>query len=335
MVSDILPRTPAWQALRPAAPTFQRIDDERAALLENAAGGPARVQRMGDDRGALPGAYRIRGDHDLFCKVVSSDHLESQLAAARIARYLAAHGVATPTTLDGYPRELGDGYILFAFDFVDGRFAGTGTGDLTALGGALGTMHAVLAQAPFAAEVRERSVERDELLERYRRRALEDAPGDEVAGVLSRSDTRHVEAALQAVHGDLHYTNALFPVRGSGPLLLDFEDCRFSHLPRLVDLALVLERFTLVAEPDGARAIVLGRALLDAYRSADPRPLGAARGDIERTLRTLASRALSLLCEMRRQGQRVEAGEIAKFVSLHAQAVDRRDVLAELEQALP
>ena len=302
----------------------------------DAVGGPALVRRMGADHGALHGSYRLTGERDLFLKVVVASHRDGQLASDRIARYLASRGVTTRTCLGGFPADLPDGHVLFAFEFLDGRFAQADERDIAGLGRAVGQLHEVLADAPFAAQVAGLSRDRDEALERYRLQAASDPGGDErVAAILAQSDTRHVPTFAQPIHGDLNYTNALVPLRGDEPLLLDFEDCRFSHLPRLVDLAMVLERFVLVAEADDDVALELGRALLGAYSAADPRPLGAEAEDLGRTLQTLASRSLALLCQMRRQGDDVAVAEVDKFVDLHAQAVARNDVLSELGRMLP
>ena len=336
MVSDILPRTPAWQSLRPASPTFGPIEDERAGLLVGVVGSPASVWRMGIDHGALHGSYRLTGDRDLFLKVVEAGHRDSQLASDRIARHLASRGVSTLTCLDGYPRDLPDGHALFAFDFVDGRFAEAEPRDIAGLGRAVGQLHRVLADAPFAARVLDLSRDRDDTLERYRLLAMSDGGVPEhVTAIVTHGDTCHVATSTQVIHGDLNYTNALFPLRGDEPLLLDFEDCRFSHLPRLVDLAMALERFVLVAEAENDDAFDLGQALIRAYRAADPRPFDAGAGDLSSTLRTLAIRALVLLCEMRRRGEEVEDAEVGKFVELHAQATARDDLLTELSRMLP
>ena len=331
---SILPRAPAWAALRPSSPSFEEIDDERARLIRLLVAGTSHIARMGSSAGGLEGFYRLGGERDLFVKVVSPHHFSRQLQADRIARFLASQGVATVPCLDGFPRHIPGRAIVFAFPFLEARFARADRADLGRLGQALGRLHVALAHAPFADGARQRSRERDASLRRYRTTPLA-RPDDRVEAVLAADDTDHVDAECQPVHGDVNYVNVLFPIDDGEPVLLDFEDCAFSHLPRLVDVAMAVERFALTAAPeDDARALVLARALTAGYQSADPRPLAPAEGALASTLRTLSVRALSLLCEMERGGQAVAPFERGKFLCLHGEAIRRADLLSRIEEDL-
>ncbi len=328
MPDRFLPRSPALASLRPRAPVFEEILDERADVLCVACGAAGEVERMGGAGGGLEGFYRLLGPDELFLKVVPADHRQRQVEAGAIARFVSGHGVRTSVDLDGYPRDLPEGQVLFAAPYLEVRYAGAAGDDLARVGSALGRLHRVLADAPFADDVRRLGEQRDRELADLLCRA-----SDEGVAELAGGSDAFPEAPSQAVHGDLNAGNVVFPVSGGEPLVLDFEDCRFSHRPRLVDVAMALERFAMVAADDDERAFDLGLALVNGYLDATDIP-PPAPGDLGRTLRALSVRALALLAALRREGRAVADAEWDKFLHLLDQVRARGSLLRRLEEIL-
>jgi Ser/Thr protein kinase RdoA (MazF antagonist) len=326
-----LPRTPAWSALNPGPPSFSRIDDRRRDLLRAAVGERADVWKMGADDGTLGGFYRLDAVEPLFLKVVPGDHLERQSRAADVARHVAGHDVATPVPLDAYPRNLVDGYALFAFPYLDARFATSSLDDLQAIGALLARLHLALSDAPRGAEVSERSSRRDAYLEELRRRVVEGRGLlPEFHDVLSAGTTVMPEAGPpQAIHGDLNVANVMFPLAGGGPLILDFEDCAHSWHAPLLDVAMALERFVLVRTDDEDDTVKRCEGLLEGYREIAP--LVIPPGSLVAILTALSSRAMVLLAALESAGQWVAPDEWDKFCFLTGLARRRAPALARLE----
>lgn len=326
-----LPRTPAWSVLTPGAPSFSRVEDQRRRLIRDAVGDDADLWKMSADDGSLEGFYRLDAAEPLFLKIVPADHLERQSRAMDFARHVAGHGVATPVALDRYPRPLADGHALFAFPYLDARFATNSADDLRAIGALLAELHLALADVPHAADVRERSRRRDAYLEELRRRVVE-GHGllPEFHEILSAGTTVMPRAdSTQAVHGDLNAANVMFPLTGGRPSILDFEDCTHSWHAPLLDVAMALERFVLVRTEDEDDAATRAEVMLAGYREVAPIALPA--GSLVATLTALAARAMVLLAALESAGQWVAPDEWDKFCFLTGLAHRRAPVLAQLE----
>lgn len=326
-----LPRTPACSALNPGPPSFTRVEDRRGGLLCAAVGDEAGLWKMGADDGALGGFYRLDAAEPLFLKVVPVEHLQRQLRAADVARHLAGHGVATPVPLDGYPRPLADGLTLFAFPYLEARFATSSTDDLRAIGAGLARLHLALADAPHEAEVRDRSRRRDLYLEELRQRLVEGRGLlPEFHDVLASGTTSIPDAGpAQAVHGDPNAANVMFPLAGGAPWFVDFEDCAHSWHAPVLDVAMALERFVLVRTEDEDDTVNRAEVLLAGYREVAP--LAIPRGSLLATLTALAVRATVLLAALESAGHRVAPDEWDKFCFLAGLARRRAPALARLE----
>ncbi len=288
--------------------------------------------KMGTDDATLGGFYRLDAAVPLFLKVVPGDHLGRQSRAVDVARHVAGRDVATPVPLDAYPRPLVDGYALFAFPYIDARFAMTSLEDLGAIGALLARLHAALSDAPGRAEVSERSSRRDAYLEELRHRVVEGRGLlPEFHDILSTGTTVMPEAGpAQAIHGDLNAANVMFPLAGGGPLILDFEDCAHSWHAPLLDVAMALERFVLVRTDDEDDAVMRCESLLDGYRGITP--LAIPPGSLAAILTALAARAMVLLAALESAGQWVAPDEWDKFCFLSGLARRRAPVLARLER---
>ena len=134
----------------------------------------------------------------------------------------------------------------------------------------------------------------------------------------------------QPVHADLVYGNILAPLDGGPLVVIDFEDALISWHPPFYDLALVIERFVLVAEPDDGRASELAGALLRGYGSVSAAGLRSGL-PLRAMLELLSLRALLMLSDIEAAGGMVAPREWEKFFGLHDLAVARTALLARLD----
>lgn len=329
------PGRPAFTSFRPAFPAFVPAAPAIAAELATLTGTDGAVLRMdtglalGDGRG-----YYHAGP--LFLKAVDADRVMHQIEAERVAAWVASLGVRANTALPGYPRPWRAALSVFAYPWVEARFARTDPADLAALGGALAGLHRALADLPFANAVAASWRHRHAALEEVRRAVAAGtlAAGPDPEALRSRLAGLRLdlEGPAQPVHNDLHYANVLFPLNGSSPVLLDFEDARNSCLPPVVDVAKVLERFVLLPVGEDVAAMDLGKAFLTAYAAAGGAPPGHS-GNLAEALRVQAARSLCDLVALSAAGQASEEAEWRKFFHL-LDLVDRRGaVLDALDRA--
>jgi hypothetical protein len=341
MSSRFLPRRPAFDALRPAAPEYVPARPGIAAKITRLAG-PGTTLRMKSAAAPPAGYYVHHGKKAAatFLKIVPSDHVSRQTEADRLAHTIAQLGVRTITPLPGYPRNFGAGFSAFAYPYVPSRFAGTTSEDMRRIGRAIAVLHHALAMLPAWSRIQHDSRDRVEVLSRRRKLIFEAAaPAGphpallqrlfiEEQGLFSMLDD---ESHSQPIHGDLVYANILFPLDGSDPIIIDFEDALFSWLPRDLDVALALERFALVAVPDDAAA-TLGRDLLEAYAECHGSAPACLSYPIGNSLRLLSLRALTTLAEMEATGSVVTTEEWEKFFGLYDLARTNELLLARISE---
>jgi hypothetical protein len=341
MSNPIHPRKPAFASLRPCPPKFVPVDPNEFSLLLACVGSGKLLGRIGADAG--PAGYYLHQSREggtNFLKVVPAVHAARQRAADQVAVWVGRHGVRTPAPLRGFPRALDHDYAVFAYPYIASRFANATQAELNSIGKSLAVMHTALARFPDGAAVRRNSATRTAMLVKRRDLVCAGAhsPGpqpDLLREILSsESDIfslLEVVPASQPVHGDLAYGNVLFPLEGSGPVLLDFEDSLISWLPVDMDIALALERFALVPEQDDDKALALGREMLRAYGKGSGRDTGFLVRPLCDSLRFLSVRALTTLAEFEAGSGLVATSEWDKFFGLYRDAVARRPLLAMLQ----
>jgi len=135
----------------------------------------------------------------------------------------------------------------------------------------------------------------------------------------------------QPTHGDLNYTNIIFPLDDSTPVVLDFEDTMISWFEPAVDVSMALERFVLSAPVDSETAFQLGKALLDAYRKTRRSDATVFTYSLADYLRILSMRSLLTLAEMESRGKDMECSEWRKFFSLYVSALRNVSLLNRLQ----
>lgn len=340
MSVPFIPAKPAFADLRVRRPTFVStppiIASELAALTGKFG---ASVQRMdtGQPIQDESGFYRLDGpDGSLFLKIVAEErrfHLEE---AERIAAWLAEQEIRVNAAAPGYPRPWRGHFAVFAYPYVEACFATLDEGGherMRTLGTALAGLHLALAQLPWAATLADAWARRKQRLETARQAVSAGAmlgPEPEILRARLASSSFELEGPVQPVHNDLHCANILFPCNGASPVILDFEDCRHSVLPPIVDVAKVLERFILVPVEDDAQAQELGKSFLSAYAAASGNI--ARPGDLMTALRAQSIRALCDLSALALMNRPPDTSEWHKFFLLLEMLERRRDLIAALEE---
>jgi len=324
-------RPPAWASLMPHHyPPVHNISSSWSRRLLLAIGREGKLLSHKPDATKGEGYFHFipqNGSRRVFIKTLRSKHLKSQLEANRIIEQLADEALPVSPLLDGYPRRIDNEYSLFAYNLIDGRFAHANQDDLAALGRLLGRTHNALSALPWAAQIREQSTQRNEHLAKLRIRALNLINTENPAyKPLSLTSITLSDDNAQALHGDLNIGNILFGKSSGQPALLDLEDANHNWHNPIVDLAMAIERFVLVLEPDDKKAFILGKALIDGYKATHHGPIcwSQTASDI---LCILSARSLSLLLN---SSQAINQDEVTKFVQLSQQARSREALLRRL-----
>lgn len=340
MLNPLLPRRPAYAALRPRIPEFVPMPEgeQRCSLV--AVLGPGEFFGRLGATPSVDGYYLQKIASGIrFLKVIPSAHAERQLAANAVAEWVVKCGGRASLLLPGFPKQLDKDHVVLAYQYIPSRFAETTMADLEVIGSSLAQVHAALARMPDLDAVVAASAKRVALLSKRfhsvrgggqlfgpRPQLMRDIFEAEVSlfALLGDSSER------QPLHGDLVYANMVFPLEGGGLVMLDFEDTLVSWLPIDLDVALALERFALLPAPTDADALRLAQAMLQKYGKGcgKARFLAHAPADC---LRLLAIRSLVTLSELEAVGTHVETSEWEKFFGLYQNAVDKQALLSRLE----
>jgi Ser/Thr protein kinase RdoA (MazF antagonist) len=176
-------------------------------------------------------------------------------SAAALSERLIADGLSVACylrTAVGEPEILIDGLAVTATDYVPARHRSESIEDASALGAALGRLHAALCHDPEATTVEARNAAaRRRLMEmavRLRSGAYAAIPPEYqgmVRAAAGRLDASYEFAgASQRLHGDVTPGNVLYLADGTARIC-DFENSAFSFWPVALDLASAVLRFCL------------------------------------------------------------------------------------------
>ncbi len=333
MSNLLLPEAPAHSRLRPEPPVFRPVAGRIAGVIL-AALGEGELLGLEEDRRHF--LYRDQKGEEFFLRLVDGVSLERQLAAGRVADHLAGRGVSCLHPFRDPPLPLSGGRWLLRAPFIPHRFALAGEEDLHGLGRQIALMHRALGESPWEAECRQRTAGRLQMLRHRAVAVLESKAGRE--GRAGRLQELVVNGqgelwevleggSRQCIHGDLHYTNVLFPLAGGAPLLIDFEDSAISWFDPALDLAQALERFVLTTGLPQRRQRQLAQALLAGYAEGGGRAAFGPGPALTRCLRALSLRALLTLAEAEAAGRPVAESEWEKFFSLHAAAGEAGELI--------
>lgn len=334
-MTDIwLPDTPAFEGLLPHEVSWQSLENGQAERIRRICGFEGRIERMANHQAWPRGYYRLLDHPSYFLKITDQTHAQRQLDADHIAEYLQTRDIAVNRLLPGFPKsaaDLGDPCLsLLAYRYLNAEFIQPSCRTLALLGEAIGHLHAALADAPFAEQVKMRGLKRHQALIERGRQSTEQAPSDqEVKEILAQADETLLSLLIedaQCVHGDLNFGNVMLD-GNDRVVFLDFEDAQSAWFNPLKDLAFVIERFILIHQPQDMDAQL--NALLSSYYRVYPKSFDHA-DHLVGFLQALAVRSLLILAEAERQGRSVSRSEWKKFVFLYKLAQQNQSHLQDI-----
>lgn len=321
-----LPRKPAFTSTRPVNKNWIGIKGQTADRILSLIGDGS-IYCMAEN-GHLRSNYflhRSESGATTFLKKIKEPDLDRQLNADKFAKYLISHGISASGILKGYPVYFGEKEWLIGYKYMDSRFAASNQEDIAAIASAVAAIHNAFVNLPCAREIAEKTTSRNDML-KNRATSLMNSNANcprmlKLKEMLMNSiyvwDILKGSNMCQPLHGDLNYANIIFPLDGSGPVVLDFEDTVISWLPRAMDVAMALERFVLISDHDEEEKVDLAREFMEVYYSVSNSKLNIFLFPIERYLETLSIRSLITLAQMEAHHLEVEANEWEKFFELH------------------
>jgi thiamine kinase-like enzyme len=333
------PKTPAWPGLIPNPTQFEPAPESHTEHLLDLLQLKGSLYYKAPLSDSLCGYYRLTqedGSGTLFLKILEARHLESQMKAAHVSEWLNHCGVRVSSLLPEYPKRISKDLYVFAFDWLDTRFAELQHQDLQRFGTLLGNMHAALQKLPWQEKIRNRSKERDRMLRRQREALLEirdPQPRLERAidKVLRDASTDLPTQRRQVIHADLNLGNVLYKLSDGKPAVIDFEQAINNWQSPMVDVALALQRFVLVRTQDSQSTISYAKTFIKAYADSIGHPLNWPVPGFGGILRALSARSLVLLGCAETAGHSTESAEWFKFERLYQESLSDTETLAEIE----
>jgi len=302
------------------------------------------LYRLDNNAGGLAGYYYVHAsDHHpaLFIKVVDSQRAVTLQAADDIARFVADHGVSTSCQIPDYTKVIDGQWYALTYPYFEARFARLEDEDLRHSGRLLAQLHRTLARAPFQAQIKHNTAERELILKNTQQQLADSSENhirEEAVDIILHNTLDYPDCGWpkQIIHGDVNYGNLLFPIETPDrPVILDFEDTDLSWHSPLVDLAFMIERFILIRTDDDKLAYSLCQSLIAAYREyADKPPPPLNSGSLTKTLQLLSARALTLLAALTLENTPVASGEWDKFIFLYSQVQGRKQLINNIESLL-
>ena len=172
-----LPRNPAHVVLRYMIPKLEVVSTEFSEKLCRAIGANCDKVWVYKTDFIFPlGYYRIdfsNGSSSVFIKIISHQHVEQQVEADVIAKYLNKEGINANALLSGYPKYFDENHFVLAYPYILGRYAEQKIEDLMQVGVALAKMHKVFAKMPNNEAVKNNTLDRLALLQSRQRLIVE------------------------------------------------------------------------------------------------------------------------------------------------------------------
>jgi thiamine kinase-like enzyme len=330
-----LPRLPAHSGLRTANPIWVKAVPELASTVCTWSGITGKVMRMDSMVNVPFGYYRIGSNPEIFVKIIPIDHSELQLRSDKMAAWLENQNISVSRLLVDFPKIINDEYAVLAYEYINGRFSNNSESDIKALGLSLGKLHNVMKVCPYQEEIKEAGIARHEMLmsrlvEIHNGRCSDHVPED-VRQLLTNASSELLQVLVdkaQVIHGDLNYGNVLFLGSKPMPVFLDFEDSWTAWFSPLMDLALVIERFTLIGSDEDA--LSLSSTLLNAYYTINDNRFEYTE-ELGMILKGMSVRSLLLLIlVVDKYPERVTDSEWKKFVGLYAAANSRTELMCKI-----
>lgn len=333
-MTDIwVPSKPAFEGLHLHEVSWQAVDGNQTEKIRRICGFEGSIERMVCHQTGPRGYYRVLGYSSYFLKVTDQVHVQRQLESDQIGEYLAMNGINVNSLVSSFPKSaagLGDVSLsMLAYPYLNANFIQPNSCSLSLLGEAIGRLHLVLSEAPFAEQVKTRGLKRHQaLIKSWHQNTFENIKDHEVRQVLAQSDKTLLSLLVedaQCVHGDLNYGNIMLDDQQQ-IVFLDFEDAQSAWFNPLKDLAFVVERFILIHQPQDMGLQL--NALLASYYRIYKKTFDNAE-HLVRLLQALAVRSLLILAEVERQGCTVAPSEWEKFVFLYKMARKNQSLLKD------
>ncbi len=288
----------------------------------------------------LVGYYRSTSHKKNFIKILNKTDNQSQLQAEKIASWLKKTGVCISCTRDDYPKEI-EGYDLwiYVYDYIEHEFFSGSEKSLYLVGKELGKMHKLMQDHPMAAEIIVDGGKKNALLFQQlhsikTKKHFSSLPEDAVELIKATSDNEFQTLVRfgQMVHGDMNFGNIIFKKNSHQPIFIDFEDSATAWLSPLYDIAFIIQRFVLFSDlQDKAK---LASSLFAGYCSQNNLQNIVKSGDLYTMLKMISIRSLLILSTLPDMERDLYLDEINKFVNLYKDAVDRIEVITEIEKLI-
>ena len=219
-------------------------------------------------------------------------------------------------------KKLPDGTMACIYPYLDkARRIQQTEKDITRLGEDLGKLHQALRNIPHQDDIYRHTQKRLHALETIRSKVCSGTQDSKMPlghlRILARNADfflNYPSASLQPLHGDLNFGNILVD-RGK-IYFIDFEDIIHSALPTAYELMYLIERFILLPQAYGAKAVTLGGLFLNAYKQTAPQLLKSIDFDPLNIIQSLALRSLLTLLLAEESGTPILEPEWNKFFQL-------------------
>jgi thiamine kinase-like enzyme len=272
----------------------------------------------------LNGFYKVKGDTDLFVKILGDNTHEYQLRTEKIALWLRDSGINVICTYPDYPKKVIEFDLwIYIYDYIEYDFFLGDVESLYFIGRELGAMHKLMLTSPFAKTISSSGRKKNQLLLNQLTKIKEGSytPSFSTSAIQLIKKTRFEEYQLleeysQMIHGDLNLGNIIFTKGSKKPIFLDFEETNDSWLSPMYDVAFIIQRFIIL----GYRYNKVEMAIhfINGYLSKNKIRGANDQGFLNIMLRMISIRSLLILSTLTSDEQRRNKDEVSKFVDLHS-----------------
>ena len=327
---------PAFTSLLPDFPRIGPAPDKVNSVAGEYCGCHVDIVALGTPSEEFSGRYIITeagSGRQLFLKIFKDSIVRLQRHSDTVAEFLSGHGLTVICALDGEPRPILPGYHGMLFPYLDARFSTLTTHELYQIGEVIAKLHSALLVFPRLDEVARTG---KMMFDRLKRTANNISTGFIPAGAPAQLVQLAARSFLvgswdifrcpQMIHGDCNYTNFLFERTNNQVWVIDFEESLAAWLNPAFDLAMVLQRFVLMAPSDQTEQ--LAQALFNGYDNAGGRL--PTIPNFYTIIKEITLRSVLILSEKVGKGMQIPQAEWTKFERLMEMAYASKDFLVEI-----
>jgi len=328
MYSSTADNSPAFWGLRPSTPEYIPLDSEEGKSFSEITGfQPDLAEIMISARKFPYGFFRVKENnyaktYKYFVKIVSHERFAMEKFSLAIMAYLHSKGVPcfVSNLIQGQNRK--GKYCVTISPYLEFNYFSGMRSEARAMGKLLRVVHQALTDYPKAEQIKNNWQKRYKVFTNLRDILHQETPswwqwGPEKKGMLITGFPllNFGQDIAQVVHGDINFGNLLFPYSANNPILIDFENSKYSYFPVYFDIAMLLERFFLVGR-DKNEAEQLFNAFQEGY--------GEIQFDkLFMSMKAMTIRSLFLLTERTFKNIITPASEWKKFFILLEQSEDK------------